>query len=123
MFHQCRLAHESSALGVQPCRQPVDHHFADVLLDAGGVLVIGGEHVQVGDEEIAIVVILHACPLFQRAHQVADVPRPRGAVPGEDAAFLGRGGLGCLGGGLRSLCCNLAFCCCHSLPPSSTKTF
>src|SRR5262245_65998763 len=50
-----------------------------------GVLVAGGEHVPVGDEEEALVLILQLDPVTQRAMPVAEVQRAGRTHAGKDA--------------------------------------
>ena len=71
--------------GIEAGRQPVDEHVADVLLQLRGVLVAGGEHVPVGDEEEALVLVLQLHPVAQRAVVVAEVQPAGGAHAGQHA--------------------------------------
>src|SRR5580704_6369504 len=80
-----RLDEESGDPGVQPRGQPVDEHVAHVLLQARGVLVAGGEHVPVGDEEITLVLVLQLDPVAQRPVVVAEVQPPGGTHAREHA--------------------------------------
>ena len=73
---------------VQAGGQIVDQHLPDVFLQLRGVLVAGGQHVPVGDEEEALVLVLQLDPVAQRAVVVAEVQRARGAHAGEDPAGL-----------------------------------
>jgi len=80
-----RLHEERGNAGIQAGGQPVDQHFADVFLQARGVLVAGREHVPVGDEEETFVLILQLDPVAQRPMPVAEVQRAGGTHAGKDA--------------------------------------
>ena len=58
--------------------------------DAAGVGVVGGERVDVGDEEVAVVVLLQVHPVFEGAHVVAEVESAGGPHAAEDARARGR---------------------------------
>ena len=68
-----RLLEDDGAAGVEAGGEKVERDLEDVLLHAGGVGVVGGEGVQVGDEEEAVVVVLEVDPVVQRTHVVAEV--------------------------------------------------
>ena len=50
-----------------------------------GVGVVGGQRVPVGDEEIALVLVLQLDPVVQRAHVVAQVQLAGGAHAAQNA--------------------------------------
>ena len=55
--------------------------------------VAGGEGVEIGDEEEAVVLVLELDPVEEGAHVVAEVELAGGAHAGQDAGALGgRGG-------------------------------
>src|SRR5262249_21633642 len=56
-----------------------------VLLHARGVSVVGGQRVPVGNKEEAVVLVLHADPVLQRAHVVAEVQLARRAHAAQHA--------------------------------------
>ena len=82
------------ARGVEARGQPVRGDLEDVLADARGVGVVGGEGVPVHHDEEALVLVLQPHPVVEGAGQVAEVQRPRGPHAGEDAGtgHAGRGG-------------------------------
>src|SRR6184192_2023604 len=80
-----RLDEERRDSGVEARGQPVDEHLADVLLKRRRLVVAGGEHVPVGDEEEAVVLVLQLDPVAQRAVVVAEVQPTGGPHAGEDA--------------------------------------
>ena len=77
------LAEDDGAAGVEAGGEEVECDLEDVLLHAAGVGVVGGEGVQVGDEEVAVVVVLEADPVVQRTHVVAEVKAAGGSHAGE----------------------------------------
>ena len=83
--------------GFRPGGEVVDEHLPDVLLQLRGVLVARGQHVPVGDEEEALVLVLQLDPVAQRAVVVAEVQRPGGPHAGEHPAGLRIGAHGALG--------------------------
>ena len=58
-----RLDEHGAALRVEAGGEPVDHHFQRVLLDLGGIGIIGGEGMPVGDKEKTIVRLLQLHPI------------------------------------------------------------
>ena len=91
--------------GVQSRSEPVDQHIADVLLQARGVLVAGRERVPVGDEEVALVLVLQLDPVAQRAVIVAQVQRARGTHARQNPAGSrdGAHSIRCVKTGIRKL--------------------
>ena len=57
---------------------------------SAGLVGAGGERVLVGDEEVAVVLVLQRQPVLDAADVVAEVELPGGRVAGEDAR-LGHG--------------------------------
>ena len=80
-----RLDKKRGDPGIQAGRQPVDDDVLDVLLEPGGVLVPGGEHVPVGDEEEALVLVLQIDPVAQCPVVVAQVQAAGRAHAGQHA--------------------------------------
>ena len=76
MLRHVRLDEERRDAGIQARGQPVDQDLAHELRQARGVLVAGGQHVPVGDEEEALVAVLQLHPVAQRAVVVAEVQPP-----------------------------------------------
>ena len=79
------LDEDGRALGVEPGGEEVEGDVADVLAESGGVGVVGGEGVEVGDEEEAVVLVLKLDPVVERAHVVAEVQAASGAHAAKDA--------------------------------------
>ena len=71
-------------LGVETGGEEVERDIADVLPERGGVGVVGGEGVEVGDEEVALVLVLELDPVVERAHVVAEVEAASGTHARED---------------------------------------
>ena len=68
--------------------QKVQRHFERVGRDGRGVGVVGGECVQVGDEKVAVVLvvlILQLDPVGKGAHVVAEMELAGGAHAAEHA--------------------------------------
>ena len=62
----------------------------DGLADFGGVFGGGvGEGVVVGDDEVAVVLVLEGEAVFERADVVAEVEAAGGGIAGEDAGLGG----------------------------------
>ena len=83
-----RLHEQGRDPGVQARGQPVDEHVVDVLLQPRRVLVAGGQRVPVGDEEVALVLVLQFHPVAQRAVKIAQMQRPGGPHAGQHPACL-----------------------------------
>ncbi len=88
MLRNMRLNEHGAAFGVEARGQPVEQDFHRVLFDVRSVGVIGGKCVPVGHEEKAVVLVLHANPIVQCAHEVPQVQLPRGAHTAEHAFAL-----------------------------------
>src|SRR4029077_3512193 len=76
------LPEERGARGVEPDREPVEHHLERVLLERLGRRPVRRERVPVGDEEEAAVRVLETEPVLERPVVVAEVlpaGRPRAA--------------------------------------------
>ena len=71
-----RLHEQRRNPGIEARGEPVDQHLANVLLQLRRVLVAGGERVPVGDEEVALVLVLQLDPVAQRAVKIAQMQRP-----------------------------------------------
>ena len=63
----------------------VERYVADALAQGGRVGVVGRECVEVGDEEVAIVLVLELDPVVERAHVIAEVESAGGPHAAEDA--------------------------------------
>ena len=89
MRRHVRLDEHHALCGIEPGREPIQQHFDRVLFQMRGVGIVGGQCVPVGDEEKAVVLVLHADPVFERAHVVAQV-QFAGRAHSAQHAFLGR---------------------------------
>ena len=95
VLHDVALDEEHALLRIEAGGEKIHRHFERVLFHRGGVGVVGGERVVVGDEEVALVLVLHADPVMQRAHVVAEVQLAGRAHAAEHAllfVFKWRGG-------------------------------
>jgi hypothetical protein len=87
MLRHARLDEERGLGGVDAGGEPVDEHLPHRLLDHLGILVVRGERVPVGGEEIAGEFVLQAHPVLERAVIVAEVHRPRRSHSGKHAVL------------------------------------
>ena len=87
------LDEEGAKSGIEAGGEKVQGYFADVLGEHAGVGVVGRQGVVVGDEEIALVLVLELDPVVEGAHVVAEVEATGGAHAGEDTGTRGDGGL------------------------------
>src|SRR5580698_3666054 len=78
-----------AAFRIEPSGQPVEENLDGVFFDVRSVSVVGGEGVPVGDEEEAVVLILHADPVLERADVVAEMKLAGRAHAAQDALFGG----------------------------------
>src|SRR5882762_412111 len=74
--------------GVEADRQPIDGHRPHIVLELRGVLVSRRECVPIGDEEVALVLVLQFDPILERAMVVAEMQQSAGAHAGEDSSIL-----------------------------------
>ena len=72
-------------LGVEAGGEPVGHHLVDRALDHLALFVVGRQRVPVGGEVEALVLVLQADPVLERAVLVAEVHRAGRAHAREDA--------------------------------------
>jgi hypothetical protein len=98
VVHDLRLLEDDATAGVESGGEEVERDVLQVLLQERGVGVVGGEGVEVGDEEVSVVVLLKVHPVMERAHVVAKVQATGGSHAGEDA------GTGCGTWGRRAHC-------------------
>ena len=68
-------------LGIEASGEEVEGDVADVLAQGRRVGVVGGEGVKVGDEEVAVVLVLELDPVVEGAHVVAEVQTACGRMP------------------------------------------
>ena len=127
-----RLEVEGRLLRVDAGRQLVEDHVAGVgtdLVDVGAG-VLRREHVQVGDDEERLVLLLQPDPVLDAADEVTEVQLARGPVSGEhpfpagghlEGAVRGRGrrdGRGHLSAPCRPASLGRAVRCTHESRPS-----
>ena len=74
--------------GIDAAGEVVGGDLDDALADVVGALGAGGEGVLVGDDEVAVVLVLKGEAVLDAADVVAEVELAGGGVAGEDA-FLG----------------------------------
>src|SRR5262249_5934545 len=86
MLRHVGLDEHRAAIRIEPSCEPVQQHFYRVLLDFGGIGVVGGECMPVGDEEKTVVLVLHANPIVERADVVAQM-QPAGRAHTAQHAF------------------------------------
>jgi hypothetical protein len=84
VLRHLRLHEQRGGPGIDPGRQPVHHRPEGVLLDVLRVLVVGGERVPVGDEEVALVFVLQLHPVLQHTMIMTQVQPPGGAHAGQN---------------------------------------
>ncbi len=89
-FMHGRLQVEGHLGGVNANGQMVHDDCARVVGNGKdvGLVRLGGEHVQVGHEEEALVFVLQGKAMAKAAHVVAQVQFACGAVAGEDTFFV-----------------------------------
>jgi hypothetical protein len=87
------LDEDGGALGVEAGGEEVEGDVADVLAKGRWIGVVGGEGVEVGDEEKAVVGVLKLNPIVERAHVVAEVEASGRAHSRENAGARGYGGV------------------------------
>jgi len=92
VLQDVRLLEDDAAARIEAGGEEVQRDLEDVFLDAAGVGVVGGEGVEVGDEEVAVVVLLEVDPVVEGTHVVAEVQATGGAHAGEDAGAGGGAG-------------------------------
>jgi hypothetical protein len=90
MRRHCRLHHHRAHLRVDPRRQVQRCDLFDLPAQLGRVLV-ERDRMQVYDAEDALVVVLYAHPILERAQIIAYVQVPGGLHPGKDSSFHGVG--------------------------------
>ncbi len=78
VLRHARLDEQRGHRRIEPGREPVDDHLPHHRPDLPRVLVPRRQGVQVGDEEIAVVLVLQFGPVAQGAVVVAQVQRPGG---------------------------------------------
>jgi len=86
---QPALDEERRLVGVEAGGEPVGDHLVDRSLDHLALLVVRRQRVPVGGEEEALVLVLQAHPVLERAVPVAEVHRPGRPHAGENAAARG----------------------------------
>ena len=85
MLRHMRLNEHGATFGIEPRRQPIEQDFNRVLLHLRSVGVISREGMPIGDKKEALVFILHAHPVLQRADIVAEMQLARRAHAAQNA--------------------------------------
>lgn len=93
MLFDVALDEEHGPGGIEAGGEVVEDDLTGVGGDLRGVGVVGGEGVDVGDEEEALVLVLQANPVVEGAHVVAEVKFACGAHAAEDALTAQRSGV------------------------------
>ncbi len=78
LFHLA-LHEDSAAVRVEARAQEVERHLKRIRGELRGVRVVSGQRMQVGDEEVALELVLQPDPVGQGAHVVAQVELACGA--------------------------------------------
>ena len=89
MLIHLALHEEGAALRVESRGQEIQRHFERIGRDLRCVGVVGGQRMQVGDEEVALVLVLKLDPVGEGAHVIAQVELASGAHAAEDARTRG----------------------------------
>ncbi len=88
MFGNLGLHEQGRHPGVQSGGEPVDENGLHILLQSRRVLVARGQRMPVGDEKVALILVLQFHPIAQRAVKIAQMQRPRGPHAGKHPAGL-----------------------------------
>ncbi len=88
--------------GIQAGGEPVDHHVPDIALQLRGVLVTRRQRVDIGDEEIALVLVLQLHPVLERAVIVTQMECTCRSHAGQDASVGGGSRAQCLASGPKN---------------------
>ncbi len=82
-----RLQKDRTFLRIDARGEVVQQHLADILLDRGDrfALGLGRQRMQVGDDEVTLILILELEPVGNRANIMTQVQASRGTVPGKNA--------------------------------------
>ena len=89
VFRDPGLYEERRDGGVEPGREPVDDHLPHHRVDVTRVLVAGRQGMQVGDEEVAVILVLQLRPVLEGAVVVAEVQAAGRAHSGQHAPRRG----------------------------------
>lgn len=75
-----RLDVERGLVRVHADGEPVHYHLQRVALDLADLVVVGRQHVEVGHEEKAVVIVLEFYAVNERAHEVPEVKPAGGSI-------------------------------------------
>jgi hypothetical protein len=89
VLRNARLYKERRDRGVETGGEPVDNDRPRIALDRGRILVARRQRVVVGDEEVAVVLVLKLRPVLERAVVVSEVQAAGRAHAGKDPARRG----------------------------------
>ncbi|MNT69796.1 hypothetical protein D3C72_2081380 [compost metagenome] len=73
--------------GIDTCRQIISQHFRNVVADFLRIAAVIGQTLQVGDQNILLIVVLQCHALAQRAHKMAEMQRAGGTIAGQNSGF------------------------------------
>src|SRR5271156_5171862 len=79
------LDEDGAALRIETGCQEVERHIANVLAKPRGIGIVRRQGVKVGDEKVAVILVLELDPVVKRAHVVAKMEPPSGSHAAEDA--------------------------------------
>ena len=86
------LLHQRDLIGVQTNGQVIHRHLVDAVLQQLGVLKVGGQGLDISQQNKALVLILQSYAVLQATHIVAQVQLAGGTVTGQDSLLFGHGG-------------------------------
>ena len=85
MLLHLALHKDRASFGIEAGGKKIQRHFKRIRRDVRRVRVVGGQRVQIGDEEVALVLVLQLDPVGQGAHVVAQMQLACGAHAAQNA--------------------------------------
>ena len=85
MLLHLALHEDGASARVEARAQEIQRHFKRIGRNLRGVSVVGSERVQVGDEEVALVLVLKLDPVGQGTHVIAQVELAGGTHSAQNA--------------------------------------
>ena len=86
-FRDVALDHERRSFGVEADRQPVERDLQHRITDQVDVVEVVAKRLVVGDQEVALVLVLQFDPVVQCADVVTDMQRAGGPDTGKNSLF------------------------------------
>src|SRR5271154_5466878 len=83
-----RLDEQRGNTRIEACGQPIDRHAPGVLLELRGVLIARGQGMPIGNEEVALVLILQFDPILQRTVKISQMQLSGWAHARQHASIL-----------------------------------